>query len=218
MSSPNRLIAHLVFLAAVSAALLISRIVVTDSQRYTFLFTNLTLAAISPLIAWWLVTRIKKYGWLRPWQILLTLLWISFLPNSFYLTTDLIHLRPTYEAHLLYDAVMLMSFITAGMVFGFMGVYLVHLQLVKRLRSLYVYLILGLIFLACSFAQYLGRNTRWNTWDILLQPAGLLFDVSDRVINPQAHTLTYITTFSFFLLLFSLYLVIWEATRLLQKN
>jgi uncharacterized membrane protein len=144
--------------------------------------------------------------------------WALFLPNSFYIITDLIHLRPNYEATLLFDITMLMGFISAGLVFGFLSVYLVHGELSKRLNGTRAYGLVGLLFLAISFAIYLGRFTRWNTWDVLLRPAGLLFDVSDRFIRPDVHTQTYQTTIILFLVLFSLYGVIWESTRLLARK
>lgn len=209
----------LALLSAVSVGLLSFRILSSDSMRYVFLFWNLVLAAIPLALAWWLLIRVRKYGWLKWQQIGLSFLWLIFLPNSFYLITDLIHLRPNFEADLLFDIVLLMSFIVTGLILGFVGVYMLHRELDARLtRPLYGYGIIGVVLLAVSFAVCLGRYTRWNTWDILLQPAGLLFDVSDRVINPSSHLQTYQTTFILFLLLFATYAVIYEGARLLRAK
>ncbi len=206
------------FSCAVSICLLLVRIETSGSMRYSFLFWNLVLAIIPALLAVWLVRRVDEYGWMRLPQILLTIVWLSFLPNSFYLITDFIHLRETYEVSLLFDIVMLLSFVVNGLIFGFFSLYLVHLRLVKRFRPLWSSSIVALILLACSFATYLGRYTRWNSWDIVLRPAGLLFDVSDRFVNPSAHEQTYLTMLLFFTLLTSLYWVIWESTRLLRRK
>jgi uncharacterized membrane protein len=215
---PYRLITSLVLVSLVSIFLLTTRVVASDSLRYIFLVWNLLLAALVPILSWWLVVRIKKYGWLKWQQIALTILWLGFLPNSFYLATDLIHLRPSYEASYLFDVAMLISFVLTGLVFGFLSVYMVHRQLLTRLSHQTAHLVVGLIFLMSSFAIYLGRFTRWNTWDVVLQPAGLLFDVSDRFVNPGVHSQTYITTITFFVVLFSFYLVIYEATNLLRRQ
>lgn len=216
--SPYRFIISLAFLSAVCIGLLILRIAFTDSLRYTFLFWNLILAAVPVLVALWLVKRIKQYGWLKWQQLALSLLWVVFLPNSFYIITDLIHLRPNYEADLLFDITLLTGFIMAGVMFGYISVYLVHLEVIKRTRERLAYGYIGALFLIISFAICLGRYMRWNTWDLLLRPAGLLFDISDRLINPYTHLLTYQTTIILFLILFSGYTVVYEATRLLRAG
>jgi uncharacterized membrane protein len=216
--TPNRLIASLSLLSLVSVGLLIARILDSSSYRYAFLIWNLALAIIPVFIAWWLVERIRIYGWQKWQQLALTFAWIAFLPNSFYLLTDLIHLRPNYEADFLFDATLLTSFILSGITYGLMSVYLVHRQLVRRVSERSAYGLVGLLFLAVSFAICLGRYTRWNTWDIILRPAGLLFDVSDRFLNPSAHVQTYLTTVTVFLVLFSTYIIFWEAVRFLRQK
>jgi uncharacterized membrane protein len=113
---------------------------------------------------------------------------------------------------------MILSFSLNGYLLGFTSIFLLHQQLVKRLKSRQAHLLIAAILLLCSFAIYLGRYLRWNTWDVILNPAGLLFDVSDRIINPAAHTQTFITTFSFFILLGSLYIVLWQMAAALRQK
>lgn len=216
-ASPIRFVASLLLLAFIASGLLIIRISASDSSRFSFLFWNLFLASIPLAIAWWLAMRVRDYGWLRPKQIILTVLWIAFLPNSFYIITDLIHLRQNYEADPLYDITLLTGFILSGLSLGYASVYLVHQEFLKRVRERTAYGVLAILFLAVSFAISLGRYTRWNTWDIILQPAGLLFDVSDRFINPEVHAGTYQITVSMALLLFAGYVVIYEAARLIKR-
>lgn len=216
--SPARLRIALIAFYIFSLVLLTGRILVTDSTRYIFLYWNALLAVIPVFLAMWLVHRIKTNGWLKIKQVILTIVWLSFLPNSFYLLTDLLHLRPTYEASYLFDITMLSSFMINGLILGFISIFMVHKQIVKRMDELRAYSLVATIILVCSFAMYLGRFTRWNTWDLLLQPAGLLFDVSDRVINPGAHGETYSFTFLLFAFLFSLYVIIWESSRYLSRR
>lgn len=216
--SANRLIAGVVVSCLTSVVLLIVRISASDSARYIFLVWNMVLAIIPVLLAWWLVVRVRQYGWLSWKQLVLSLVWLSFLPNSFYLVTDFVHLSNNNEASLFFDVVMLASFMVNGLMLGYIAVYLVHKELIRRFSESTSYKIVALIFLICSFATYLGRFTRWNTWDILLQPAGLIFDVSDRVINPGQHGETYLATGILFIFLSSVYVVIWEATRLFSQD
>ena len=175
------------------------------------MYWNLLLAMLPPILAWWLVTRVRIYGWLKPKQIVLTAVWLLFLPNCFYIVTDFIHLRETYEAALLYDVALLMSFTMSGLALGYSSVYLVHRELKNRLNLRHTWYMISGVFLLSSFAIYLGRFSRWNTWDVILAPAGLLFDVSERVVNPAAHSETYVSTLTVFVLLLTIYWVIWEA-------
>lgn len=201
----------------VSIVLLIGRIVAGDSLRYIFLVWNLVLAVIPLLIAWWLIDRLQnKQSWFLWPNILLSLFFIGFLPNTFYLITDFVHLHQTDEVSLYFDVVLLSSFVFNGVVLGFTAIFLIHKELLKRLSERKAMTIVAVIFLLASFAAYLGRFTRFNSWDIVLRPAGLLFDVSDRFINPTRHVDTYLSTVTLFAVLLSLYLVIYRASKLIK--
>ncbi len=194
------------------------RVVGAQDFRYYFLFWNLALAWIPLGFALWLRQRLRATAWVSPGNILLTLLWLGFLPNSFYMLSDLIHLTNTGEISVLFDAVLLFSFIFNGFVSGFMSLYILHSALIKRIRASIAHGIVATIILLCSFAIYLGRSLNWNTWDIIDRPAGLLFDVSERIINPIAHPQAFVTTATFFLLIGSVYLVIWQIIGVLRSD
>lgn len=202
----------------VTVVLFSLRVLVTKDTRYYFLFWNLLLAWVPVLLAWLLVKQLKRRRWSDPVPLILTVLWLAFLPNSFYIMSDLIHLQNTGEIGLLFDAVLFLSCIWNGAVAGMLSIYWVHRALLQRRTARIAAGIVGLIFLLTSIAIYLGRNLRWNTWDILANPAGLLFDVSERVINPLAHPQIFVTSLTFFILLSSMYYVIWTFIRALQPK
>ncbi len=221
MSHANRLptfrfALSLFTLSLVACGLLFARVLSSDSMRYVFLTWNLILATIP--LGWLLVRRVRRYGWSGWAQIVLTIVWVLFLPNSFYLITDFIHVRATYEASLFFDVMLIMTFVLAGLIMGFTSLYMVHSELKKRTDPRIAWEFVTVVLYICSFAIYLGRFSRWNTWDILLKPAGLLFDVSDRVVNPAAHASTYITTLICFAVLMSTYWVIYEAGELIRRK
>ena len=210
-------LSSLLLACLVSCLLLAARILVSDSLRFVFLYWNLVLAVVPAVLAFWLVRRIKLYGWYKWPQITLSFIWLSFLPNSFYLVTDMVHLRANFEASFYFDVVMLSSFMLNGLALGFYSVHLIHKEIRRYFSPNFTLAVIGMIFFLCSFATYLGRFVRWNTWDIILQPLGLLFDVSDRFINPAVHNETYLATFSFFIVLFSSYLVVSSALAAARK-
>lgn len=218
LTPKTKFVISLAGIGLISVCLLVGRFLVTDSMRYVFLLWNLVLAVLSPLLAWWLVTRVRRYGWLAWQQVVLTILWVLFLPNSFYLITDLVHLRPNYEASVVYDTVLLQSFVIAGLAYGYTSLVLVHRELYKQLRKRTVWLMVSTALLVSSYAIYLGRFSRFNSWDVFISPAGLIFDVSESLLNPGAHKDSYLVTAVFFAVLFTTYVVIWEAMRLASRR
>lgn len=203
---------------SVSIVLFGLRVIATDDTRYWFLFWNLLLAWVPVLFAWMLTNRLKTKSWKEPVPIALTLLWLVFLPNSFYLISDLIHLQSTGDIGVLFDAVFFLSCIWNGIVAGMLSIIWVHQAIILRRSRTIAASIIAVVILLVSFAIYLGRALRWNTWDIVANPAGLLFDVSERLINPLGHPQVFVTTFTFFALLGSMYLVIWSFVEVLNSK
>lgn len=204
--------------SGVSVGLFLARVIATENILYWFMLWNLFLAWLPVLFAFWLRYRLSNSRWLSWPNIILTLLWLSFLPNSFYMVSDLIHLQNTGEVMQLYDVAMMMSFIANGLILGYMSLYVVHHELMKRLKPRDAHVVIGLILLSCGFAIYLGRYLRWNTWDIFLSPAALLFDISERVLHPAIHGETFIITFTFFVLIASIYAVGYQLAYLFKNT
>lgn len=209
----HRLIYGLLIANLTSVVLFGLRLIGAESFRYWFMLWNLVLAWIAPLIAWWLTRRLLKQKW-RHWSnIALTILWLGFLPNSFYMVSDLIHVQQTGEVSIIFDAVLFISFIFNGFIAGFIGAFMVHRELAKRLRPIGAYIVMVGAFFLSSYAIYLGRVLRWNTWDALLHPSGLIFDVSDNILHPLDHPQAFVVTLSFTLLISSFYFAAWELYR-----
>lgn len=216
LSQRQSLVRALIVSNAVSLILFGLRVVGTDNTQYWFLFWNLLLAWVPVLLAWLLVRSLKDRSWKEPLPMVLTFLWLGFLPNSFYIMSDLIHLKNTGEIGLLFDSVFFLSFIWNGGVAGMLSLVWVHKAILSRRSAHFATLLITITLMLTSFAIYLGRSLRWNTWDLLVNPAGLLFDVSERFINPLAHPQLFVTTLTFFALLGSMYLVIWNFMHTLK--
>jgi uncharacterized membrane protein len=211
-----RLLAEAVLLAnAVSGWLFIMRVLGTDNFRYWFLLWNLFLAWVPLACVLGLLLRLRTRRLLERGNVALSVLWFLFLPNSFYLVSDLIHLHFTGEVSVLFDAAMFMSFIINGWIAGYSSLLLMHRLLLQKVEAVKAHFVVLGVLVSCSFAIYLGRDLRWNSWDVVTNPAGILFDVSERLINPIAHPQAFTTTFTFSLLLGSTYLVLWRLVRLL---
>jgi uncharacterized membrane protein len=214
----HRIIYALLLTNLVSVFLFGLRLIGAENVRYWFMLWNLLLAWIAPLVAWWLARRLQNTHW-RNWKnIGLTILWLAFLPNSFYMVSDLIHVQQTGEVSIIFDAVLFTSFIFNGFIAGFMSMMLLHQQLLRRLSPTRSFLIIIGVFTLCGYAIYLGRVLRWNTWDALFHPSGLLFDVSDNILRPLDHPQSFVVTLSFALLISSFYLLTWEFLKTIRNN
>lgn len=183
------------------------------NSAFGYLPWNLTLAWIALLVALWLERTLRRSLWSSWYALAVTALWLAILPNTFYMISDFVHIQEAGRVDLLYDVVMFSSFILNGVILGFLSVAIVHNQLLKRLTARTAFAMVGFVLLLCSFAVYIGRELRWNTWDILTNPSSLLFDVSDRLINPHEHPHALTTTASFFVLLLSVYIVLWQIAK-----
>jgi uncharacterized membrane protein len=183
------------------------------SGGYGYLPWNLLLAWVALLGALWLERTLDRTYWSSWYGLFVTGVWLVFVPNAFYMVSDFVHLQEAGKTDLLFDVVMFTSFILNGVILGFMSVFLVHGQLIKRISGTVAGLLVGIILFLCSFGIYIGRELRWNTWDLITHPSSVLFDVSDRVLKPYDHPQAVTTTASFFVLLGSLYVVLWYAAR-----
>ena len=214
----NRIINALLFSSLASFLLFVWRAYSLGSTNYWYLNWNLFLAWIPLILSYWLIRYLDTGSW-KSWQaITITALWLLFLPNSFYIATDFIHLQQNVHNSLLFDVALLLSFTFNGFLLGYLSVYAVHRALLRRLSSRTAHGLIALVFLLCGFAIYIGRYLRWNTWDILINPAGVLFDVSDRFINPAVHEQTFRTTGLFFVLIGVFYVVVWHLFSVLQSS
>lgn len=213
LSSRFRLGIALACSSLVSVILYAITSVENGEAAYSYLLWNLALAWLPLLLVMWLVRVLRSRLWSSWLPLLLTVIWISFLPNSFYMITDFIHVNEISRVNLLFDVVMFTSFILNGVVLGYLSLCLVHQELIKRLSRRTSAALVGGVLLLASFAIYIGRDLRWNTWDVLFNPASVIFDVSDRLLNPGAHPQVFSTTLSFFILLTSVYVIIWQLLR-----
>ncbi len=185
------------------------------SLYYDYLIWNLFLAWLPLIFAYRLAVVLQRKLW-SSWEAMgMSMLWLVFLPNSFYMISDFIHLQDV-QHYLLYDALMFTSFIYIGVLLGYSSLYLIHLELNKRFVASTTWWLICLTLLICSFAIYLGRDLRWNSWDILTNPGGLLFDISVRLLHPASYPNMFLTILPFFILLISMYVLVWYSIQLLR--
>jgi uncharacterized membrane protein len=197
-------------------ALLAIRYFAVGEYSYGFIPWNLALAWVALASGWVLARRLKGP---IDWEVIvIVILWLIFLPNAWYVLTDFVHIYPDEGISLIYDIVLMTSLTIAGFTAGFCSLFLVHKALIKRTSQKTAHYLIGGVLLLSSFGIYLGRDLRWNTWDLISNPAGLILDVSDRLIDPLGHPRFITMTGLFFILLGTIYFCIWHIAKELQAK
>ena len=179
-----------------------------------FLIVSLFLAIIPLLLSWRLVFSLKQKRWSAWEPMLLSILWLIFIPGSFYALSDYIHLQTVNSGSILFASVLFSACISLAFLVGLISLYLVHVELKKRVKATTAGVLMGLVLLGICFAIYLGRDLNWNSWDIMLNPGGLLLDISNVLTRTTSYADMIRTTIGLYVLLGSAYLLSWRAARL----
>ena len=218
LDSWARFVAALGLATVVSMGLLAVDAIANRSFVGSYLLFNLVLAWVPLGMVLLLQQSLRRKPW-SSWEAMsLSILWLIFLPNTFYMISDFIHLSEVNTQQLLFNAVMFSSFIYTAVLLGFSSLYIVHQELAKRFSFRTTATAVVLTLLSCSFAIYIGRDLRWNTWDIVFDPAGVLFEVSTRLLHPSQYPQVLAVVAPFFALLGSMYIVARQSVALVKLH
>jgi uncharacterized membrane protein len=190
------------------------RAAITGKTAYGYLIWNLTLAMVPFVIAaagsWW----IGRAGEGRGRALIaapVALLWLMFYPNAPYIFTDFIHvINRTYlrgrppewiglNDLLWFDILMNAAFAFIGHFIGLASMWLVQSSLKKAWGILAARTLVMAAILLAGFGIYLGRFSRLNSWDLLLDPRRVFGEVAEASAQPSA--LLFSAAFSVFVLL-----------------
>lgn len=173
----------LVLASGACCALLLYRRVALDTVEYRFLVWNLVLAWVPFLCALVLYDG-QRRGWSRVMLIPIAGMWLLFLPNAPYITTDFIHVGEIGGAPVWFDALLVASFAGTGLLLG-----LGSLVLVQRVVTRATGVVMGWLFVLpvlalCSAGVVLGRVYRFNSWDALTRPEQIIDLLAARLAEP----------------------------------
>ncbi|WP_461305054.1 DUF1361 domain-containing protein [Aureisphaera sp.] len=186
--------------SSISLFVLMLRLKFTLSFFYLFLVWNLFLAWIPFMISTYLSHKNPN----RTAVILGSGIWLVFLPNAPYILTDFLHLNHP-NSHPIFDGFMLAIFTIAGMICYVYSLRDMELLWRSHFSKRMIRLVLVLLPFLTGFGIYLGRFLRWNSWDIIQNPRGLMNDIFNIIIYPFDHLLAWVTTLAFGLGLLILY-------------
>lgn len=207
----SRLFYPLVLSSLLAGVIVAGRVYFTHSGMYVFLIWNLFLAWIPYLASLWAAFS----HWRHPehwWRLIIPgAVWLIFFPNAPYILTDFVHLQHTQSFTWWYDVGLIATFAWTGCFLAVASLHsmqtLVTAFLGRVVSWLFVIVTVGL----SGLGIYLGRFLRWNSWDLLVNPYGVLSDIAVRVSDPLSHPRAVGVTGMFAALLFVSYLMFTAA-------
>ena len=197
---------------AFSGFLVLSRILVTGKFTFLFLCWNLFLAIVPYVISrytWLYLNRITNRFLLG----LIFFAWLLFIPNSFYIITDLFHLGNFSHAPLWFDLLVIFSFAWNGLILGILSVRQMEKVFHTTFGTSHELLFLYPVMWLNALGVYIGRFLRFNSWDIVTSPFQLIIDVIDLLIHPAENkgAIGMVMTYSIFMTI--IYLSIRRMSR-----
>jgi uncharacterized membrane protein len=203
----SQLIYPLILSTLLAGFLFVARVLVSRSLAYKNLPWNLFLAWLPYVFSLWAaLLNLRNQG--RWWLLLIPGgLWLIFFPNAPYIVTDFLHLETRPYIPLWYDITMLATFAWTGCFLA-----IASLRTMQILVRNYAGWIVSWLFAASvlglgGLGIYLGRFSRWNSWDLLLNPRGVAKDIILRLIDPLSNL-----RFFGFTLIFTAFLLVCYLT------
>ena len=166
-----------------SIMMVTARVMYTGSIHFVFLVWNLFLAIIPYAITHFLTV---KPSWIESKLkfIVAFIVWILFIPNSFYILTDLYHLNDQHNVPAWFDLLLIISFAWNGLMLGIFSVRqmekIVEAMLLYRNEILFLYPVMWLN----ALGVYIGRYMRFNSWDVIANPLSLTGDIIEILFHP----------------------------------
>jgi uncharacterized membrane protein len=188
-----------------SLLLLAIRIIATGRLLFLFLPWNLFLA----FVPYFIVNKLlQQPGWIEDRRkfIPVFLCWLLFIPNSFYILTDLYHLDLSRSAPRWFDLTLIFSFAWNGLLLGVLSVrrmeWVMQIFLQRKTALFFLYPVMWLI----AWGIYIGRYLRFNSWDIITNPLSLLAETGQMFTDPLRYSYAWAMIFCFSVFMTLLYL------------
>ena len=199
-------ITGMIYLSLLFTLLMIGARIAYSREVYgTFLVWNLFLAWVPFAFSNMLYAKKTVRKWI-PYAVVFA--WLIFFPNAPYIITDFFHLQHRPPVPLWYDLVILFWASWNGLLLGFISLLNVERFLLTQFKPKIVNGTVWLFMMLCAFGVYAGRYLRWNSWDIVANPHGIMRDVKYIALNPEDNLRTWGVTFSFSVLMMTCYLTI----------
>ena len=206
------LVVVLVIVSFAAVGMLAVRMDRVGEPAFVFLTWNLFLAWI-PFVVALCLAAVHARGGPRPLLWVLAAGWLLFLPNAPYILTDFIHLGRVGGAPLWFDAALIGVFAAGGLALGLASLLIVHHVVEARAGRLVGWAVAVGSLVLSAIGIYLGRFPRFNSWDVVTDPHGLLAVIVQRLADPLGNPFLLRFAVMMSALLLGSYLVTWVLGR-----
>jgi len=193
------------------------RVLQSNALTYKNLVWNLYLAWMPYVFS--LFVAFLNFIRPRSWGLLLLpgALWLIFFPNAPYIVTDFLHLADRPYVPLWYDIIMLATFAWTGCFLAIASLRTMQIMVKNYLGWGFSWVFAGIALYLGGLGIYLGRFSRWNSWDLVLHPKGVFSDIASRLVNPLSNLRFFGFTLLFTAFLLVCYLTFISVRRVNEK-
>jgi uncharacterized membrane protein len=169
----------------VCAALIALWIATGNSAQAQTMIWNLGLAWI-PVVAAALGLMVARHRGRGAWLLPAGILWLAVLPNAPYLATDIVHVHEfTSSVPLLIPAV-LVALGATGVILFWASVTIACEVVRESGQRPAGRVVVPACMAAAAIGIYIGRELRWNSWDLVTRPRVRLQEALRVVAAPGA--------------------------------
>lgn len=195
-----------------SVFMTVSRSMITGKLAFLWLLWNLFLAYIPYVLTSWLSLR-PEMAKKNLAFLLFFVVWLLFIPNTFYIITDLFHLGGYRSVPLWFDLFLLFSFAWNGLLLGVLSVRQMEKIMVQRVGLTREWLFLYPIMWLNALGVYIGRYLRFNSWDVVTDPVQLLKDIADLILHPFQYRMAWAMVSCFSVLMTLMYITLKKLSK-----
>ncbi len=200
----------LIYSGVFSLGLVVLRIWYTRELTFIYMPWNLFLAVVP-----YCLLKCVSPGLIRkPFPFaLLFIAWLIFIPNTFYMITDLFHLFKRDNIPQWFDLVLLLSYAWNGLILGTLSIRQMEKMLAIRVPRLPGELFIAAMMFLNAFGVYLGRYLRFNSWDVLSNPFELFMDIGNLIVQPFEYKGAWAMILSFTAMMMIMYHMLKKLSR-----
>jgi len=212
----------LILSALFSCLLLAARIYHTGRLTFLFMPWNLFLAWVPYRLSTSLTqtgnrrVEFARKGVRGAMCVAGLIVWLLFIPNSFYILTDLYHLADNHRNSRVpewFDLILILSFALNGLLLGVRSTRQIEKLLVPDASFAGRWVFLYPVMWLSAWGVYIGRVLRYNSWDIVASPVDLLSDIVRMIAHPLRYHDAWGMIFCYSILLTIIYSVLTKDGR-----
>jgi uncharacterized membrane protein len=205
----------LLLISGFGTGLFILRWITSKQDLFSFLPWNLLLAFIPYYITRQLQQR-PQWVESRVRFAIVFLAWLLFIPNSFYIITDLFHLHFREGFSRWFDLILIFTFAWSGLLLGIVSVSRMMMIVQHRFAIKHELVFLLPLMGVIAWGVYIGRFMRFNSWDVLTNPFELMMDAGYMLVHPLRHAYAWSMVVCFAVFLALLYLSIKRMSKIIE--